>query len=127
MSPVTLAGALAQQHAEAIATMTLLQLAAPGAPVMYGGFTSNVDMKSGAPAFGTPEYARAALIGGQLGAVRSTSPYRSSNVNAANYVDPQATYESQTALWAAVMGPRQPGDATAPAGWRVGCAPRSKN
>ena len=39
----------------------------PGAPVVYGGFTSNVDMKSGAPAFGTPEYMRATqIVGGQM-------------------------------------------------------------
>ena len=103
MSPVTLAGALAQQHAEAIAGMALLQLHTPGCPVAYGGFTSNVDMKSGAPAFGTPENARAALIGGQL-ARKVGVPYRSSNVNASNCVDAQATYESQMSLWAAVQG-----------------------
>ena len=53
MAPVTLAGALAQQNAEALAGIVLTQLVRPGAPVVYGGFTSNVDMKSGAPAFGT--------------------------------------------------------------------------
>ncbi len=103
MSPVTLAGALAQQNAEALAGITLAQLAAPGAPVMYGGFTSNVDMKTGAPAFGTPEYTRAALAGGQL-ARRYGIPYRSSNANAANLVGAQAAYESQMSLWGAVMG-----------------------
>ena len=103
MSPVTIAGALAQQHAEAIAGMALLQLHTPGCPVAYDGFTSNVDMKSGVPAFGTPENARAAIIVGQL-ARRVGVPYRSSNVNASNCVDAQATYESQMSLWAAVMG-----------------------
>jgi trimethylamine--corrinoid protein Co-methyltransferase len=71
--------------------------------VVYGGFTSNVDMKSGAPAFGTPEYTRAALAGGQL-ARRHGLPYRSSNANAANLVDAQAAYESEMSLWGAVMG-----------------------
>jgi len=103
MSPVTLAGALAQQNAEALAGIALAQIARPGAPVVYGGFTSNVDMKSGAPAFGTPEYAKAALAGGQL-ARRYRLPYRSSNANAANAVDAQAAYESAMSLWAAVMG-----------------------
>ncbi len=70
---------------------------------MYGGFTSNVDMKSGAPAFGTPEYAKAALAGGQL-ARRHGLPYRSSNVNASNTVDAQAAYESGMSLWATIMG-----------------------
>ncbi|MFQ5985664.1 MAG: trimethylamine methyltransferase family protein, partial [Alphaproteobacteria bacterium] len=102
MSPVTLAGALAQQNAEALAGITLAEVVSPGAPVVYGGFTSNVDMKSGAPAFGTPEYTKAALAGGQL-ARRYRLPFRSSNVNAANLVDAQAAYESEMSVWGAVM------------------------
>ncbi len=77
MAPVTLAGALAQQNAEALAGLCFAQMIRPGAPVVYGGFTSNVDMKSGSPAFGTPEYMQAAQIGGQL-ARRYNLPYRSS-------------------------------------------------
>ena len=103
MAPATVAGALAQQNAEFLATLVLNQLAQPGAPVMYGGFTSNVDMKSGAPAFGTPEYTKAAMAGGQL-ARRYQLPYRSSNANASNAVDAQAAYESEMSLWGAVMG-----------------------
>ena len=103
MSPATLAGALAQQHAEAMAGLVLTQLVRPGAPVVYGGFTSNVDMKSGAPAFGTPEYTRAAIAGGQL-ARHLGVPYRSSNANAANCVDAQSAYESQMSIWGALMG-----------------------
>ena len=103
MAPVTIAGALAQQNAEALAGITMIQLVAPGVPCMYGGFTSNVDMKSGAPAFGTPEYARAAMAGGQL-ARRYGFPYRSSNACAANAVDAQAAYESEMSIWGAVMG-----------------------
>ena len=59
MAPVTLAGAITQQNAEGLAAIALLQSVKEGAPVVYGAFTSNVDMKSGAPAFGTPEYVRA--------------------------------------------------------------------
>jgi trimethylamine--corrinoid protein Co-methyltransferase len=103
MSPVTLAGALAQQHAEALAGIVLAQIVRPGVPVMYGGFTSNVDMKSGAPAFGTPEYTQAALASGQLARLIGV-PFRSSNVTAANDVDAQAAYESMMALWGSIMG-----------------------
>jgi trimethylamine--corrinoid protein Co-methyltransferase len=103
MAPVTLAGALAQQHAEAMAGIVLTQIVRPGVPVLYGGFTSNVDMRSGAPAFGTPEYVKAALASGQL-ARRIGVPFRSSNVSAANEIDAQAAYESQFALWGALMG-----------------------
>lgn len=103
MSPVTMAGALVQQHAEAMAGIVLTQIVRPGVPVMYGGFTSNVDMRSGAPAFGTPEYTKAAQATGQL-ARHIGVPFRSSNVTAANDVDAQAAYEGQMALWGALMG-----------------------
>lgn len=103
MAPVTVAGALAQQNAEALAGIAFTQMVRPGAPVIYGGFTSNVDMKSGAPAFGTPEYMKAVIVGGQL-ARRYNVPYRTSNVNAANTVDAQAAYESVFSLWGVTMG-----------------------
>ncbi|WP_298610015.1 trimethylamine methyltransferase family protein [uncultured Thiothrix sp.] len=103
MAPVTVAGAVAQQNAEALAGIAFTQMVRRGAPAAYGGFTSNVDMKSGAPAFGTPEYVQAAHISGQL-ARRYKIPYRSSNVCASNTVDTQAGYESTMALWGAIMG-----------------------
>jgi trimethylamine--corrinoid protein Co-methyltransferase len=103
MAPVTIAGALTQQNAEALAGLVLAQTVRPGSPFVYGGFTSNVDMKSGAPAFGTPEYMKSAMIGGQL-ARRHGLPYRSSNANAANSLDAQAAYESVFSLWGAIMG-----------------------
>jgi trimethylamine--corrinoid protein Co-methyltransferase len=56
MAPVTVAGALVEQNAEALAGMVFTQVVRRGSPFIYGGFTSNVDMRSGAPAFGTPEY-----------------------------------------------------------------------
>jgi trimethylamine--corrinoid protein Co-methyltransferase len=103
MTPVTLAAALAQQNAEALFGVVLTQLVRPGAPVIYGAFTSNVDMRSGAPAFGTPENARANVISGQL-ARRYGLPYRTSNANASNVVDLQATYETVMSTWGAVLG-----------------------
>lgn len=103
MAPVALAGALVLQHAEAMFGITLTQIVRPGVPVMYGGFTSNVDMKTGAPAFGTPEYAKAAQASGQL-ARRIGVPFRSSNVTAANALDAQAAYEAQMSLWGCLMG-----------------------
>lgn len=103
MAPVTIAGALVQQNAEALAGLAFAQLVRPGAPVIYGGFTSNVDMKSGAPAFGTPEAMQAALVGGQL-ARRYGLPYRSSAVCAANSPDAQGAWETVFSFWGALMG-----------------------
>ncbi|MEY8841362.1 trimethylamine methyltransferase family protein, partial [Cribrihabitans sp. XS_ASV171] len=103
MTPVTLAAALAQQNAEALFGVVLTQLVRPGTPVMYGAFTSNVDMRSGAPAFGTPENTKANVISGQL-ARRYGLPYRTSNANASNAVDLQAAYETMMSTWGAVLG-----------------------
>ena len=103
MAPVTLPGALVLQNAEALAGIALAQIVRPGAPVCYGSFTSNVDMKTGSPAFGTPEYTKAAFASGQL-ARRYKLPLRSSGVTASNAVDAQAAYEMQMSLWGALMG-----------------------
>jgi trimethylamine--corrinoid protein Co-methyltransferase len=103
MTPVTLAAALAQQNAEALFCIVLTQIVRPGAPVVYGAFTSNVDMRTGSPAFGTPESVKGALASGQL-ARRYRLPWRSSNATASVVVDAQAAYESEMAVWGAVMG-----------------------
>ncbi len=103
MAPVTVIGAITQQNAEALAGIVLTQLVRPGVPVVYGGFTSNVDMRTGSPAFGTPEQTKASLITGQL-CRRYQIPFRSSNTNASTSVDAQSAYESEMSLWGAVMG-----------------------
>ena len=103
MAPVSLAAALAQQNAEALFGVVLAQAVRPGAPVMYGAFTSNVDMRAGAPAFGTPENAKANIAGGQL-ARRYRLPYRTSNASASNVADAQGAYETQMSLWGAILG-----------------------
>ena len=101
MAPVTLAGAVAQFVAEGLAAIVLLQCVRPGVPCAIGSFTSNVDMRTGAPAFGTPEYMRATQISGQMARFYGL-PLRASNACAANCPDAQAAWESAFSLWAAV-------------------------
>jgi trimethylamine--corrinoid protein Co-methyltransferase len=103
MSPATLAGTLVQQTAEVLAVVTYAQIVKPGARVMYGSFASNVDMRSGSPALGTPEYTKAALASGQI-ARKLGLPFRSSNTTMSNCADAQAAYESEMSLWGAIMG-----------------------
>src|SRR5580693_1210585 len=103
MAPVTIAGALTLAHAEALAGLTLAQIVRPGAPIVYGSFTSNVDMKSGSPAFGTPEYVKSSFGAGQLARFLKL-PWRSSNATASNTPDAQSAYESQMSLWGALLG-----------------------
>ncbi|MXZ81822.1 MAG: trimethylamine methyltransferase family protein [Gammaproteobacteria bacterium] len=103
MAPITMAGALVLQHAEALAGITLSQIVRPGVPVMYGSFTSNVDMKSGSPAFGTPEFVQAAFGAGQL-ARHIGIPWRGSAATASNAPDEQAVYEFLMSAWGSVLG-----------------------
>ena len=102
MAPITLPGALVQQTAEALGIIALVQMIRPGCPAIIGGFTSNVDMRTGSPAFGTPEYVHATLGGAQLARALKI-PFRSSAVNASAAVDAQATYETGFSLWASIM------------------------
>jgi trimethylamine--corrinoid protein Co-methyltransferase len=102
MAPVTMSGAVTLSIAEGLAAIVLLQIVNPGCPVAIGTFTSNVDMKTGAPAFGTPEYMRATQMTGQLARFYKL-PIRSSGVCAANVPDGQAMWETSNSLWAAVQ------------------------
>ncbi len=99
MAPITMAAALAQQNAEALAGVALAQLVRPGAPVMMGGFTSNLDMRSGTPALGTPEGAWATLAGAQL-ARRYGLPFRGNgSLTTGKTHDSQSATETQWSLW----------------------------
>ena len=102
MAPITVAGAITLSHSEALAAIVLNQLARPGAPVLYGTFTSNVHMKSGAPALGTPEHFKASLAAGQLARLIGL-PWRCATGSAANLNDAQAAHETQFALWGCLM------------------------
>jgi trimethylamine--corrinoid protein Co-methyltransferase len=102
MAPVTMAGAVAQSIAEALCAIALFQYVAPGCACAIGTFTSNVDMRSGAPAFGTPEYIRATQMTGQMARFYGL-PLRSSGVCAANVPDGQAMWETSNSLWAALQ------------------------
>jgi trimethylamine--corrinoid protein Co-methyltransferase len=102
MAPITVAGAITLSHAENLAAIVLTQLVRPGAPVCYGTFTSNVDMKSGAPAFGTPAHFQASLAAGQLARYLGL-PWRSAAGSASNSNDVQAANENQLGLWGCLL------------------------
>jgi trimethylamine---corrinoid protein Co-methyltransferase len=56
-SPVSLAGTLVTHNAEVLAGITLAQLAAPGAPVIYGSSTTAMDLRFASASVGSPECA----------------------------------------------------------------------
>lgn len=103
MSPTTLAATLAQCNAETLFGIAYAQMLNPGTPVIYGQFLANIDMRSGAPCFGTPENALALFAGAQM--ARSYNlPYRSGgNFTAARIPDAQSGYESASTMWPTVQ------------------------
>ncbi len=117
MAPVTVSGALVLQHAEALGALVLNQLARPGAPAVIGGFGSNVDMKSGAPAFGTPEHVQMSIGTGQL-ARHVGLPWRGAAGAASNTTDMQAAGETHMSLWGNLMA--NAGMVKHAAGWLEG-------
>jgi len=54
-SPVTLAGTMVLQSAEALATLTLIQLSNPGSPIVWGCKSTPLDMRYGSPLSGVVE------------------------------------------------------------------------
>ena len=104
MSPMGLAGTLAQQTAEALAGIALIQLIRPGAPCIYGSFLTNIDMQSGSPAFGTPESAMGILASAQM-ARHYKIPFRGGGaLTSSKSPDAQAAYESMMCMWPTVLG-----------------------
>jgi trimethylamine--corrinoid protein Co-methyltransferase len=99
MSPVSVPSTLAQQVAEALAGIALVQTIRPGCPVVFGSFLSNTDMQSGSPSFGTPESAVGLLCTGQI-ARHYGLPFRGGGgLTASQSVDAQAAYEAAMTLW----------------------------
>jgi trimethylamine--corrinoid protein Co-methyltransferase len=103
MAPVTAAGTVVQQNAEALAGITYAQMVEPGAPVVYGSFLTNIDLQSGSPVFGSPESQIGLYASAQL-ARRYGLPFRSGGMFASSKIaDAQAGYESIMTMLPAVL------------------------
>ncbi|MCE2517880.1 MAG: trimethylamine methyltransferase family protein [Alphaproteobacteria bacterium] len=104
MSPVSVAGTLAQTLAEAMSGIAFAQLINPGTPVVFGSFASSMSMQTGAPTFGTPEPANV-LYGCAKLARRLGVPFRSGgSLTGAKTADAQAAYESAHTITPTVLG-----------------------
>ena len=103
MSPVTIAATCAQLFAEALSGMAFAQLVRPGAPVIFGTFSSSMSMRSGAPTFGTPEPQLVLNVIGSL-ARRLGVPFRSGGgLCASKLPDAQAAFEAANTLQHAML------------------------
>jgi trimethylamine--corrinoid protein Co-methyltransferase len=98
MSPVSIPATLAQQIAEALAGIALVQTIRPGCPTIFGSFLSNIDMQSGSPQFGTPESAIGLFCTGQI-ARRFGLPFRSGGgLTSSQTPDAQSAYEAMMVM-----------------------------
>ncbi len=96
--PITLAGLLAMQNAELLAGVVLTQLISPGTPAIYGSTSTNIDMKTGALAIGSPELSLMISAHAQLARYYDL-PSRSGGALAdASFPDAQAGLESMFSL-----------------------------
>ena len=103
MGPVTQPALLAQSHAEAMAGIALSQLVRPGAPVVYGNFLTTMNLKSGAPTFGTPEANLSTFAIAQL-CRRLGLPLRcGGHLTASKVADGQAMQESADSMMAGIL------------------------
>ena len=104
VSPVTMAGAVAQGLAESMVGCALTQLVRPGAPAVLASFLSTLSMRSGSPTFGTPEAALGSLVMGQL-ARRLKLPLRcAGNFSTSKLPDGQAMTQAMMSMLSAVQG-----------------------
>lgn len=100
MSPCTVAGTLAQVLAEALATLTLVQLVRRGAPCLMGSFASTMSMQSGAPTFGAPEAGLMVLAAGQLARRLGVPLHTVGTLSSSKLADGQS---QQEATWGLLM------------------------
>ncbi len=101
-APVTLAGMLAMQTAELLAGITLTQWMSPGMPVVFGSTSTNIDMKSGALAIGSPELSQMIAAHGQLARYYGLPSRSGGALTDASYPDAQSGFESMLGLVTAV-------------------------
>ena len=103
MGPVTQPALLAQAHAETMAGVALAQLVRKGTPVVYGNFLTTMNLKTGAPTFGTPEANLSTFAIAQL-CRRLGLPLRcGGHLTAAKVADGQAMQESATSMMSGIM------------------------
>jgi trimethylamine--corrinoid protein Co-methyltransferase len=103
VSPLTMAGSIAQCLAESMVSCAVAQLERPGAPVVLASFLSSMSLRSGSPTFGTAEPAVGSLVYGQL-ARRLNLPLRcAGNFSTSKLPDAQAMQQAMMSMMSAVQ------------------------
>ncbi|MBD3161557.1 MAG: hypothetical protein GF346_04980, partial [Candidatus Eisenbacteria bacterium] len=104
-APVTLLGAITQHTAENLSGLVIHQLAAPGAPLIYGGSPSAFDMRQGTTPMGAVETMMIDAAYAEVGKHLGLPVHAYMGLSDAKLPDYQAGLESGTgALLAALAG-----------------------
>jgi trimethylamine--corrinoid protein Co-methyltransferase len=93
-SPVTIAGTIAQAHAEILGCIVVSQLANSGAPIVYTSFARGMDMKSGNVSMACPEFGILKVAMAQMGKYLDLPIRMPSMLRDAKVLDAQAGFET---------------------------------
>lgn len=96
--PGTLAGTLAQENAEILAGLCIVQTIRPGTPVCYGGIPHAFDMRTTQMIFAGPEQALMAIAMTQMGKYYGFPVYINVGLTDSKLVDAQAGIEAGITL-----------------------------
>ena len=103
-SPITMAGTLAQMHAEQLVGITICQLTNPGAPLLYGGIPGMANLKNMGYLGGAAECGIMNAAAHQLAHHIRVPNYNSSGLTDSKIPDVQAGWEKGLTSLLAAMG-----------------------
>ncbi len=103
-SPLTMAGTLAQLHAEQLAGIAICQLTSPGAPLLYGGIPGLANLKTMGYSGGAVECGMMNAAIHQLSNHVKVPNYNSSGLSDSKVPDAQAGFEKAFTSLLAAMG-----------------------
>jgi len=103
-APVTIAGLLAQQTADVISGITIIQLKNPGNPVWYGTCGSVMDMRVGRIAIGAIEMGMINVASAQIAHSYDIPCRGTASATDSKELDFQAGYEKTAVMTMAVLG-----------------------
>jgi trimethylamine--corrinoid protein Co-methyltransferase len=103
-SPITMAGTLAQIHAEQLAGIIICQLTNPGAPVIYGGIPGLAELRTMGYEGGAVECGMMNAAIHQLASHIRVPNYNSSGLSDSKVPDAQAGWEKALTTILAAMG-----------------------
>jgi trimethylamine--corrinoid protein Co-methyltransferase len=103
-SPLTMAGTLAQLHAEQLAGITICQLTATGAPLLYGGIPGRANLRTMGYLGGSVECGMMNAAIHQMAHHINIPNYNSAGISDSTVPDAQAAWEKGITVLLAAMG-----------------------